>query len=404
MRFARHKFHFFTAALILLASVLTVYAQDPTPTMPPLISFNPGAVDGTAYQWTVVANGFDIPVGLTYAPDGSGRVFVWQQNGMIWVVMPDGTVPFDPFIDISRLLNPIVFRGGYTEEGLLGMAFHPDYANNGWFYLNYTDRNGDTVIVRYTVSADDPNRANRDTALIILTQDQPYENHNGGHIAFGPDGYLYIGLGDGGLQGDPHNYAQNPGSLLGKMLRIQVTEDGYTAPPDNPFSTDPAYLPEVWAIGFRNPWRFSFDRLTGDLYIADVGEWLWEEIDVLPAGAGAGFNFGWPLFESSNPRTAITSIDGYFTPTIEYSHNEGCSVTGGHVYRGSELPEADGVYFFGDYCNGFIWTAQQQENGEWQVGLFQQTGRQITSFGEDEAGELYLIDYKGDVLRLERAG
>ncbi|MDX2162621.1 MAG: PQQ-dependent sugar dehydrogenase [bacterium] len=367
------------------------------------ISQTASVLERSAYTWTLVADGFDSPIGLTYAPDDSGRVFVWEQGGLIWPILPDGTVPFDPFLDLSGMIPSSVAMGGYSEQGLLGLAFHPNYAENGLFFAHFTDTAGDTVIARFQVSADDPDLADPATMQILLTVDQPFANHNGGHMAFGPDGYLYIGLGDGGDQGDPFGNAQNPAVLLGKILRINVNADTYTAPPDNPFSTDPAFAPEVWAMGFRNPWRFSFDRATGDLFIADVGEWLWEEINYQPAGMGAGANFGWNLFESRNPRTPDADPLAFVAPIAEYSHSEGCSVTGGYVYRGAAMPDAQGVYFFGDYCNGSIWNAWRDDAGVWQAGLFEQSGRQITSFGEDQAGELYLVDYKGDVLRLSAA-
>ncbi|MFN8528633.1 MAG: PQQ-dependent sugar dehydrogenase [Anaerolineae bacterium] len=388
--------------MLIFAIAMPVFAQEtpiPVPA-PPVISPLPSVLDPSAYQWTLVADGFDSPVGLTYAPDGSGRLFVWEQGGMIWIIGPDGSLPTDPFLDISTLLPQVVSLGGYTEQGLLGVAFHPNYAANGQFFVNYTDVNGDTMIVRYTVSADNPNVADPASAVTLLTVDQPFENHNGGDMAFGPDGYLYISLGDGGSQGDPFNNAQSPNALLGKILRIDVNAETYVAPPDNPFASDPAFAPEVYMMGFRNPWRFSFDRATGDIYIADVGEWLWEEIDVVPAGTGAGMNFAWNLFEGRLPRTDTANRDDYTMPAIVYSHSEGCSVTGGYVYRGAALPAAYGVYFFGDYCNGVVWNLWRNSNGYWQAGLFQRTGATISAFGQDEAGELYMVDYKGSIHRL----
>jgi len=383
-------------ALILLI-VLPISAQDDT------ISSRPSILDGAAYTWTIVADGFDNPVGLTYAPDESGRLFVWEQTGSIWVIETDGNIPFDPFLDVSGVLPQTVFRGGYSEQGLLGVAFHPDYAQNGRFFIHYTDENGDHVIARYQVSADDPNRADDASAVTILTIEHPFDNHNGGQLAFGHEGYLYIGVGDGGDQGDPYNNAQTPSALLGKILRIDVDAELYVAPPDNPFALNAEFAPEVWAMGFRNPWRFSFDRMMGDLYIADVGEWQWEEVNFQPADSVGGENYGWSAFESQLVRDESVDSANYVFPIAEYPHAEGCAVSGGYVYRGQALLEADGVYFFGDYCNGAIWNAWRDDAGVWTSGIFMQTGRQIASFGEDQNGELYLVDYKGEIARLEPA-
>jgi glucose/arabinose dehydrogenase len=289
------------------------------------------------------------------------------------------------------------------ERGLLGMAFHPNYSDNGWFFVNYTDMNGDTMVARYTVLADDPNRADPTSAEVILQVDDPYPNHNGGHLAFGLDGYLYIGLGDGGSAGDPHGNGQNTGVLLGKMLRLDLNGAlPYQIPADNPFVEDDAFRPEIWAFGLRNPWRYTFDRATGDLYIADVGQYLWEEIDFQPADSAGGENYGWSALEGSHSFSGANPPPNAIMPIAEYSHTDGCSVTGGYVYRGEGLPELEGAYFFGDWCSGITWTTRRDSEGRWQTSVFMNTGRQISSFGEDVSGELYLVDHQGAVLRLEK--
>lgn len=378
--------------LVLVLFVVPVFAQEEAPIAP----------DPTAYTWTLITDGFDNPVGLTSVPDDSGRLFIWEQGGLIWIIDANGEAGFDPFLDISDQLPAAVSRGGYSEQGLLGLAFHPEYAENGLFFINYTNTEGTVIVSRFHVS-DDPDFADAASETPILTIEQPFENHNGGQMAFGQDGYLYIGTGDGGSQGDPDNHSQNPADLLGKILRIDVNAETYTAPEDNPFARDDAFAPEVWALGFRNPWRFSFDRATGDLYIADVGEWQWEEINFQPASSTGGENYGWNLFESNLARDENANPEDFVAPIAEYGHNQGCSVSGGYVYRGAALPELNGVYFFGDYCIGRIWSTFRDADGEWQTSVFMDTGRQITSFGEDVAGELYLIDYKGEILRLEAA-
>lgn len=356
--------------------------------------------EASAYEWALVSDGFDNPIYVTSAYDGSGRLFVVEQTGMVWIVDADGNQLDEPFLDVSAQLPPAVFRGGYSEQGLLGLAFHPNFEETGRFFISYTDVNGDSVISRMNISPDDPNRADETNEFVILTVDQPFENHNSGHIAFGIDGYLYISLGDGGDQGDPFGNAQNPASLLGKVLRLDV--DGgepYAIPDDNPFVGNSAFAPEVWQLGLRNPWRFSFDRAQGDFYMADVGEWQFEEINYLPAGIG-GANFGWEFFEANLKRDGEPP-SGLTAPILEYDHSLGCSVTGGVVYRGRALPEIQGYYFYGDYCLGNLWIARRGDNGTWQATLWMNTLRQISSFGEDEAGEIYLVDYKGELLRLE---
>jgi glucose/arabinose dehydrogenase len=346
-----------------------------------------------------VAEGFSYPLYLTHAADGSGRVFVLQQTGEILIVQDGETLP-TPFIDLSDQVSQDVL-GGYSERGLLGIAFHPDHANNGMFYVNYTDQSGNTQISRFRISADDPNVADDSSEQILMSIEQPYPNHNGGQMAFGPDGYLYISVGDGGSANDPLGTGQNPSDLLGSLLRIDVNVEGgdYGIPDDNPSTSDSDFAPEVWAYGLRNVWRFSFDRATDDLYVADVGQNRWEEVNYIPAGTAGGMNFGWNVYEGSNAFAGGTAPEGMVYPFAEYEHSQGCSVTGGYVYRGETVSELDGVYLFGDYCSGNIWASYRDSSDTWQTNLFMEPGFQISSFGEDEAGEVYVVDYGGRILR-----
>jgi len=350
--------------------------------------------DPEGYRWVVVASGFDRPLDLTHAGDGSGRIFAVEQAGVIRVIEA-GVVLSIPFLDIRDRVGD-----ESTEQGLLGLVFHPRYVHNGFFYVNYTDNSGDTVIARYRVSADE-NIADPGTETRILQVEQPFINHNGGGLAFGPDGYLYIGLGDGGLAVDPKKNAQNFNVFLGKILRIDVdSASPYGIPPDNPFVISGG-LPEVWAYGLRNPWRFSFDTLTGDLYIADVGQQQWEEIDFLPAGSPGGANFGWDIYEGAHLFLgAAESALPLIFPVAEYTRDDGCSVTGGYVYRGAALESWYGVYFYGDFCSGKVWGLLRAESGEWQNELLFDLDVLITSFGLDESGELYLVDRNGSIYIL----
>ena len=351
--------------------------------------------DPAGFTWAPVISGLVNPLDLTSPPDGSGRLFILEQPGLIRVVENGELLP-TPFLDIRDRIE-----SGGTEQGLLGIAFHPDYAQNRFFYLNYTGRrgNGDTVVARFQVSADDPNRADPGSEKILLQVEQPYRNHNGGGMAFGPDGYLYISLGDGGSANDPQGNAQSLDTLLGKLLRVDVDGgDPYAIPADNPFA-DGGGRPEVWAYGLRNAWRFSFDRLTGDLYIADVGQNQWEEIDFLPAGAPGGANFGWDYREGAHPfegqpPAGLALVD----PIFEYQHGLGCSVTGGSVYRGQALPEFRGIYLLSDFCSGRVWGLLRDASGAWQSQELFQTGLSVTSFGQDAQGELYLMDRAGGAV------
>jgi glucose/arabinose dehydrogenase len=334
------------------------------------------------------------PIGLVAAGDGSGRLFIVEQEGMI-LAWKDGALQQKPFLDIRDRVG----RHG-SEQGLLGLAFHPDYANTGFFYVNYTDQKGDTHISRFSVSADNPDLADPGSEKLLIFVDQPFPNHNGGSVVFGPDGYLYLGLGDGGSGGDPFGNGQSTDTLLGKILRIDVNSgDPYGIPADNPFANGGG-RPEIWAYGLRNPWRFTFDSQTGDIYIGDVGQDKWEEIDYLPAGSPPGANFGWNYREGRHRYQGVYLGNDLIEPVAEYDHGQGCSVTGGMVYRGSSLPEWQGVYLYGDYCSGRVWGLLKNPDGSFQNSVLFDTHANITSFGVDEAGEIYLVEYAGTISQL----
>jgi glucose/arabinose dehydrogenase len=349
-----------------------------------------------------VVTGLDRPVAITHAGDGSGRLFITLLTGSILIFDGHQILP-DPFLDIGALIS----AGG--ERGLFSVSFHPNYANNGFLFINYTDTNGDTVIARYSVSVD-PNRVDTASATIMLTVPQPYSNHNGGQLQFGPDGLLYIGMGDGGSAGDPLNKAQSLETLLGKILRIDVDEGfPYGIPVANPFIGHPEASKEIWALGLRNPWRFSFDRLTGDLFIADVGQKDIEEVNYQPADSQGGENYGWRLMEGSQCYEPSANCDNGILelPILEYDHSLGCSITGGYRYRGDENPALWGTYFYGDYCSGRLWGAVENKNGEWITTELLDTDFQIASFGEDENGELYLVHFSssnGIIFRILYTG
>ena len=327
------------------------------------------------------------------------------------MVFADGRIRGTPFLDLSSLVSCC------GERGLLGLAFHPRYSENGFFFIDYTNGAGDTVIARYRVSSD-PNAADASSGVILLTIPQPFANHNGGQLAFGPDGYLYIGMGDGGSANDPMCNGQRDESLLGKILRIDVDANVnaspfYGIPPDNPFAAPGGPRDEIWAKGLRNPWRFSFDRATGDLFIGDVGQGAREEIDVEPAGTAGGRNYGWKLMEgticggggTSGCPSGVPACNSpsYTLPILEYTHSGGdCSVTGGYVYRGRQFPQLAGTYLYGDYCTGKIWGAGNAA-GSWTSRLFARRAPNLTTFGEDAAGELYLATGDGLFARIVSA-
>jgi len=343
-----------------------------------------------------VASGFAKPLYLTHAHDQ--RLFVVQQAGQIMIIEGGVTRP-TPFLDIKTRVG-----SNGNEQGLLSVAFHPNYQKNGLFYVNYTNLEGSTTIARYNVSAD-PNVADEISEQILLTIPQPYSNHNGGHILFGPDGYLYIGMGDGGAANDPHNNGQSLNTLLGKILRLDVdTGSPYGVPQDNPFITTAAARPEIWSYGWRNPWRMAFDAATGDLYVADVGQNQYEEVDVELAGSGGGQNYGWRLMEAShcfNPTSCDPATLKVVMPIAEYPHSQGCSVTGGYVYHGTQFPQLNGVYLYADYCTGTVWGLRHEADGSWSQAELLASGKIISSFGLDAAGELYLIDHRnGEVWQV----
>ncbi len=376
------------------ASATPTTSRTPTRTATPTPASQPQVTLGPAI------GGLGLPVHVTHAGDGSQRVFVVSQDGYVRLIK-SGLVQATPFLDIHTSVSCC------GERGLLSIAFPPGYATKGYFYVNYTDTTGATVVARYHLTADD-DVADGASEEVVLRIPQPYSNHNGGQLAFGPDGYLYIGMGDGGSGGDPQNNAQNTTTLLGKILRIDVeqpspggTPTPYVIPSSNPPSDGtPGYRREIWASGVRNPWRFSFDRLTGDLYIGDVGQGAWEEIDFQPSWSAGGENYGWRVMEGThcyNPPSCNPA--GFTLPVWEYPHAAGdCSVAGGFVYRGTAYPCLDGTYVYGDYCSGRIWGLRRPA-GVWTSALLYDAPFNITSFGEDEAGEPWVADYTNGAIR-----
>jgi glucose/arabinose dehydrogenase len=360
----------------------------PPPPPPPSESLSapPTAITDTV-ALTAFATGFERPVALLAAPgDARRRLFVVEQPGRIRTI-DHGHPSATAFLDVSALVS------SENEQGLLGLAFHPGFAKNRRLFIDYTDQDGDTHVVEYRVSASDPDRVDPSSARELLRIEQPYSNHNGGDLVFGPDGWLWIGTGDGGAAGDPRGNGQNPDALLGKMLRLD---------PDAAAPT-----PKVAAIGLRNPWRYSFDAATGDLYIGDVGQNQWEQLYVVPADHRDGHNFGWNVAEGRHCYDADRCDRSAFTaPVTDYPHSDGCSVTGGVVYRGASLPELVGVYFYADFCTAFVRSFRWSPDGirdhwDWKAALDpHQTLAQISSFGVDADGEMYLVLLGGDILLL----
>ncbi len=351
-------------------------------------------VPGTAVTLVEVADGIQEPVFIGNAGDGTGRLFVLEQEGRIYALSPSGGgFSKSSWLDIRERV-----RGG-GERGLLSVAFHPSFSSNGRFFVYYTDNSGDVVVSEFTVSGqpttDTPDPASE---RVLLEIDQPASNHNGGQVVFGPDGYLYIGTGDGGGAGDTYGNGQNPDTLLAKILRIDVDNgEPYSIPAGNPFLTSANHRPETWAWGLRNPWRFSFDRETGQMWIADVGQNIWEEVDI----GAAGTNYGWPMAEANHCFTPDCDLDAFEGAVYEYSHAQGVSITGGYVYRGCEMPDLHGVYFLSDYGFGgsplwsLTWDGTQASKGPvWNSS----TGLKISSFGEDEQGEIYIADHMGNAI------
>jgi glucose/arabinose dehydrogenase len=325
---------------------------------------------------------YDYPVYVAAPPGDTHRLFIVEKTGGIRILL-NGTVLAKPFLDLSAQVS------GQTEQGLLSMAFDPRYATNGRFYVDYTNLAGDTRVVRFTVSASDPNVADPASAKVLLAVHQPYSNHNGGQLQFGPDGRLYVGMGDGGSEGDPNNVAQNPHSLLGKILRITLGAKPKVA---------------IYARGLRNPWRFSFDRATGALWIGDVGQDKWEEVDYLKPGRPAGANLGWSAFEGSHvykPAVAAKlNRSKLVWPVAQYSHAVGNAVVGGYVYRGSAIPALRGWYVFGDYGSGHIWAFKRGAGAPKALSGADKALSSITSFGQDASGELYVASPSGSVYKI----
>lgn len=345
-------------------------------------------------RFTEITSGLNQPLLVTNAGDGSGRLFIIQRAGQIRIYKNGALLP-TPFLNVQSIVN-----SSASEQGLLALAFHPDYEVNGRFYTLHTDQNGSIVLSAFTRSSANPDQADPNSRVPLLAIPKPYTNHNGGTLAFGPDGYLYWSTGDGGGGGDPGNNAQNLNSLLGKILRLDVSSaSSYSIPASNPFynNPNPSIRKEIWAYGLRNPWRFSFDRLTGDLYIGDVGQSKREEINFQPGASSGGENYGWRVMEGSlchNPSTGCNQ-SGKVLPVAEYDHTLGCSVTGGHVYRGTSYPQMNGYYFYGDFCSGLVYTLYNDSANGWTSILAADTSYTVSSFGEDEQGELYLADYSG---------
>lgn len=369
-------------------------SEPPSPTPSSAGPFDPERV---ALDLELVTDGLVAPLALAHAGDGSGRLFVLEQRGQVRIVR-DGELIGTPFLNVGDRIT----SGG--ERGLLGIAFHPAYPDDPRFFVNYTDLEGDTVVSSFEV-AGDPDRADADSETVLLRIDQPFANHNGGALAFGPDGFLYISTGDGGAGGDPLDSGQRLDTLLGKILRIDV--DGasgdrrYGIPDDNPFAGDGAVEPEIWHFGLRNPWRMSFDRATGDLWIGDVGQNEWEEVDVARAGE-SGLNFGWNRVEGPDCFEPPQCDESEFVPPVtHYGHDLGCSVVGGIVYRGTAQPILTGGYIYADYCGGTMWVLDAAGEGETGGERVLDADRDISAIGEDEAGEPYVTDHgDGELLRI----
>lgn len=384
----RRLFRSFAAAPAFLGLVMTCGGDSAGTTLPP------GAV---SVRLEEVASGLAYPVYLTAAPGDTSRLFIVEKGGTVRVLRHGVLLP-TPFIDLSGRVT----KG--SEQGLLGMAFHP---TDGRVVLSFTvagpERGGRSRVATFTPGAD-PDVLDPASEQLVIEVDQPYSNHNGGHVAFGPDGYLYFGLGDGGSGGDPQGHGQDRSDLLGSLLRLDLDHGlPYTVPASNPFVGQAGARGELWNWGLRNPWRFSFDRANGNLYIADVGQNEWEEVDVQPAASPGGENYGWAVMEGEHCYTGSgCNRNGLVMPVIEYGHGDGCSITGGYVYRGQAIPELAGTYFYGDYCDGWIRSFVYQGGTATNASSWPSldTGQQITSFGEDARGELYVVLAGGTIYRI----
>ena len=424
---ARHRVHLgiLMLALVLLGMPLAMTAAAQEAATPGPVALGPDGGDTTVLpngtlpgnpeiELVLVAEGLVDPVNVSAAPDDSGRLYVVERVGRIQIIEADGTLAEEPFLDI---MNQV--KTDFLEQGLLGLAFHPDYTNNGKFYVYYSDyrTNGQHTLIEYTVDAENPDVADPDSARLLFQFEDPYVNHNGGTIHFGPDGYLYVSIGDGGLAGDPFNNAQTLSNPLGKILRIDVgsgevpaSGQRYGIPADNPFAAgvlpgsvanqiaqtgayQPNAMGEIWAYGLRNAWQFSFDQATGDMYIADVGQVAWEEINFVPAGTPGGLNFGWKWLEGAHCYPPGVERCGEIgeLPVAEYDHSQGdCSITGAAVYRGEESASLDGIYFTSDFCSGRVWGLQQDDAGAWQFQELLDTTLLVTGSGQAANGEVYL--------------
>lgn len=416
--FRRHLFMAFAFLLAFGGSfgALGAVAQEGTPAAAPedvpTVAQPGGDLPGDpSIELVQVADGLIDPINVAAAPDGSGRLFVVERVGFVRII-EDGEVLEEPFLDISAQV-----KTDFLEQGLLGLAFHPDYAENGRFFVLYSDyyTNGDEFLVEYNVSADDPNVADPESGKVMLSLDDPFVNHNGGTLNFGPDDYLYVTIGDGGIAGDPYDNAQDLSTLFGKILRLDVDAEGpapYGIPDDNPFADAgvlqsavanpvsqtgdyrPDAQPEIYYYGLRNAWQFSFDSETGDVYIADVGQVVWEEINFLEAGAGGGQDFGWDKMESAHCYPPDEGENCAFVgemPVAEFAHGEdGCSISGIGVYRGEASPDLDGIYFSSDFCSGKIWGLQRDDAGAWQFEELFDSDLPVTGSGQGEDGELYI--------------
>jgi glucose/arabinose dehydrogenase len=350
-----------------------------------------------------IVSGLSSPVDIVNAGDGTNRLFIVEQGGTIRIHNGSSLLA-TPFLNISTIITP----GG--ERGLLSMAFHPDYENNRYFFVYYNNLSGDITVARYQTQAGNPNEADAGSGVVLLTIPKPFDNHNGGDLNFGPDGYLYFGTGDGGSGGDPNNFAQSGSSLLGKMIRIDVnnfsTPPFYTIPPDNPYVTDPNVDDRIWALGLRNPWRWSFDRNTNDMWIADVGQGAWEEVNFRSAGNTGGINYGWRCYEATPTFNTAGCLpqSNYTFPIFEYSHDfttGGFSITGGFVYRGAEYPALQGYYICADFVSGNVWLIVSNGAGGWITRRQSGLPANISSFGEAENGTLYAVSLGGTIFKVD---
>lgn len=395
---------FFRWAVVLLAPVLLLSCPGPSELESNSLPETGAPAPPVPLALDLVAGGLTRPLFVTAAPGQPGRIYIVQQGGQI-LIHENGVVLETPFYDFG----PVIGASG-GERGLLGLAFHPAYEQNGRFYVNYTDVTGATTVALYCRYADDPYRADPATATVLLTIPQPFSNHNGGMIAFGPDGYLYVASGDGGSGNDPQNNGQSLETLLGKILRIDVDSAApYAIPADNPFVSTPGARGEIWAYGLRNPWRMSFDRETGDLWIGDVGQNALEEIDFQAAGSAGGENYGWRVREGSICRPGEMNCDlpGAVDPIYDYAQEGSQSITGGYVYRGTAIPALAGTYFFADYIAGTVYSLTRAGqtvtviNETENLNDAKYTLSNVASFGEDLDGELYVVDYgEGAVYRI----